>query len=128
VPARAGTAAAEPARAVVATASTSRRFRFAFVMALSGDRVARIATGPYLLTRDATNRTTAFLLLIQKDEAGSVVQLQIALDRPTFDTDGQALVTPAVATADEFESAVNALQAELDTMRQQGRRLLGGRN
>jgi hypothetical protein len=70
------------------------------------------------------NRTTAFLLLIQKDTAGVVVQLQIALDRPTFDTDGQALVTPAVATADEFESAVNALQAELDTMRQQGRRLL----
>jgi hypothetical protein len=39
-----------------------------------------------------------------------------------------ALVTPAVATAEEFESAVNALQAELDTMRQQGRRLLGGRD
>jgi hypothetical protein len=73
------------------------------------------------------NRTTAFLLLVQKDEAGGVVQLQIALDRPTFDTDGQALVTPAFATADEFESAVNALQAELDAMRVQGRRLLGGR-
>jgi len=43
------------------------------------------------------NRTTAFLLLIQKDEAGAVVQLQVALDRPTFDTDGHALVTPAVA-------------------------------
>ena len=57
------------------------------------------------------NRTTAFLLLVQKDEAGAVVQLQVALDRPTFDTDGQALVTPAVATADEFESAVNALEA-----------------
>ena len=71
------------------------------------------------------NRTTALLLLVQKDEAG-VVQLQVALDRPTFDTDGQALVTPAVATADEFESAVNALQAELDKMRMQGRRLLGG--
>jgi hypothetical protein len=36
-----------------------------------------------------------------------------------------ALVTPAVATADEFESAVNALQAELDEMRMQRRRLLG---
>ena len=48
------------------------------------------------------NRTTALLPLVQKDEAGAVVQLQIALDRPTFDTDGQALVTPAVATADEF--------------------------
>src|SRR5829696_4071113 len=70
------------------------------------------------------NRTTAFLLLVQKDEAGAVVQLQVALDRPTFDTDGQALVTPAVATADEFESAVNALQAELDEMRLQGKRLL----
>ena len=70
------------------------------------------------------NRTTAFLLLVQKDEAGGVVQLQIALDRPTFDTDGQALVTPAVATADEFESAVNSLQAELDQMRMRGRRLL----
>ena len=63
----------------------------------------------------------------EKDEAGGVVQLQIALDRPTFDTDGQALVTPAVATADEFESAVNALQAELDAMRMQGRRLLASR-
>jgi hypothetical protein len=70
-------------------------------------------------------RATAFLLLVQKDEAGAVVQLQISLDRPTFDTDGQALVTPAVATADEFESAVNALQTELDEMRMQGRRLLG---
>jgi hypothetical protein len=70
------------------------------------------------------NRTTAFLLLIQKDTAGGVVQLQIALDRPTFDTDGHALVTPAVATADEFESALNALQAELDETRVQGRRLL----
>jgi hypothetical protein len=97
-------------------------------MVLSVDRVARIATGPYLLTRDATDRTTAFLLLIQKDEAGVVVQLQVALARPTFDTDGHALVTSAVATADVFESAVNALQAELDTMRRQGRRLLGGRN
>jgi hypothetical protein len=28
-----------------------------------------------------------------------------------FDKDGQALVTPAVVTADEFESAVNALEA-----------------
>jgi hypothetical protein len=70
------------------------------------------------------NRTTAFLLLVQKDEAGGVVQLQIALDRPTFDTDGQALVTPAFATADEFESAVNALQTGLDEMRLQGRRML----
>ena len=72
------------------------------------------------------NRTTAFLLLVHKDEAGGVVQLEVALDRPTFDTDGQALVTLAVATADEFESAVNVLQAELDKMRMQGRRLLGG--
>ena len=31
----------------------------------------------------------------------------------------------AEATADEFESAVNALQAELDEMRMQRRRLLG---
>jgi hypothetical protein len=52
------------------------------------------------------------------------VQLQGALDRPTFDKDGDALVTPAVATTDEFESAVNALQAELDEMRLQGPRLL----
>jgi hypothetical protein len=74
------------------------------------------------------NRTTAFLLLVQKDETGGVVQLQIALDRPTFDKDGQALVTPAAATADEFESAVNALQAELDQMRMQGRRMLGGQD
>jgi hypothetical protein len=71
------------------------------------------------------NRTTAFLLLIQKDTAGAAVQLQVALGRPTFDTDGYVLVTPAVATADEFERAVNALQAELDEMRVQGRRLLG---
>jgi hypothetical protein len=71
------------------------------------------------------NRTNAFLLLVQKDEAGAVVQLQIALDRPTFDKDGNTLVTPAVARADEFESAVNALQAELGEMRVQGRRLLG---
>ena len=52
-------------------------------------------------------------------------QLQVALGRPTFDTDRNALVTQAVATADEFESAVNALQADLDEMRIQGRRLLG---
>jgi hypothetical protein len=39
------------------------------------------------------NRTTAFLLLVRKDEAGAVVQLQVALDRPTFDKDGQVLVT-----------------------------------
>jgi hypothetical protein len=52
-------------------------------------------------------------------------QLQVALDHPTFDRDGDALITPAVATAVEFESAVNALQAELDEMRVQGRRLLG---
>ena len=38
------------------------------------------------------NRTTAFLLLVQKDEAGGV-QLQVALDRLTFDNDEQALVT-----------------------------------
>ena len=72
------------------------------------------------------NRTTAFLLLIQKDTAGAVVQLQVALDHPTFNKDGQTLVTSAVATADAFESAVNALQGELDAMREQGRRLLGG--
>ena len=72
------------------------------------------------------NHTTAFLLLIEKDETGAVEEHQIALDVPIFDFDGQALVTPAVATADEFESAVNALQAELDEMRLQGRRMLGG--
>jgi hypothetical protein len=54
------------------------------------------------------------------------VQLQVALDHPAFDTDGNALVTPAMATVDEFETAVNALQAELDEMRLQVRRLLGG--
>ena len=37
------------------------------------------------------NRTIAFLLLVQKDVAGAVLQLQVALDRPAFDTDGQAL-------------------------------------
>ena len=52
------------------------------------------------------------------------MQLQVAPDRPTFDKDGDALVTPAVATTDEFESAVNALQAELDEMRLQGPWLL----
>jgi hypothetical protein len=72
------------------------------------------------------NRITTFLLLVQKDVTGSVVQLQVALDRRTFDTDGNALVTPAVATADEFESAVNALQVELDAMREQGRRMFSG--
>lgn len=72
------------------------------------------------------NRTSAFLLLVRKDTAGGVVQHQLALDRPTFAKDGQALVTPAVATADEFESAVDTLQAELNEMRVKGRRLLGG--
>ena len=52
------------------------------------------------------------------------MQLQVALDQPTFDTDGHALVTPAVATPDEFESALDALQAELDEMCLQGPRLL----
>ena len=70
------------------------------------------------------NRTTAFRLLIQKDTASAVVQIQVALDRPTFDKGEQALVTPAVTNAAAFESAVNALQAELDAMREQGRRLL----
>ena len=69
------------------------------------------------------NRTTA-LLMVQKDEASGVMQLQVDLDQPTFDTDGQALITPAVATADEFESAVNALQAELDEVQVQGQRML----
>jgi len=54
-----------------------------------------------------------------------VVQPQVALERPTFDKEGQALVTPALATADEFESAVNTLQAELNDTRVQGRRLFG---
>ena len=31
------------------------------------------------------NRTTAFHLLVQKDEAGVVLQVQLALDRPTFE-------------------------------------------
>ena len=69
---------------------------------------------------------TAFRILVQSDETGAIAQLQIALDKPTFDTDGNALVTPAVATADEFESAVNALQVELDAMREQGRRMFSG--
>ena len=51
-------------------------------------------------------------------------QLQVALDHLTFDHDDDALVTPAVATADKFESAIDALQAELDEMRMQGRRVL----
>ena len=51
------------------------------------------------------NQTAAFLLLIKKDEAGAVAELQIALNKPTFDTDGRTLVTRAIATADEFESA-----------------------
>jgi hypothetical protein len=45
-----------------------------------------------------------------------VVQLQLALNKPTFDRDGNVLLTPAVP--------VNALQAELDQMRNQGQRLL----
>jgi len=53
-----------------------------------------------------------------------VAQLQLALDKPTFDRDGNVLLTPAVATTDAFDSAVNALQAEVDQMRNQGQRLL----
>jgi hypothetical protein len=60
----------------------------------------------------------------RKDEAGGVVQLQLALDKPAFDRDGNVLLTPAVATTDALDSAVNALQAELDQMRTQGQRLL----
>jgi hypothetical protein len=70
--------------------------------------------------RSAPMNRTAFRILVQSDETGAIAQLQIALDKPTFDTDGNALVTPAVATADEFESAVNALQVELDAVREQG--------
>jgi len=39
-----------------------------------------------------------------------------------------ALVTLAAAIADEFESAANALRAELDAMREQGRQLPGGQD
>src|SRR5215210_8944663 len=35
------------------------------------------------------NRTTAFLLLVHKDEAGDVVQLQVALDHPTLVSDSK---------------------------------------
>lgn len=52
------------------------------------------------------NRTTAFFLL-----------------GPKFFLLGQK--DEVVLTADEFESAVNALQAELDETRMQGPRLLG---
>lgn len=79
-------------------------------------RVGRGVIGSRSTAR-AMNRTAGFFLLIQKGEAGAVVQLRVALDRPTFNKDGQALVTPAAATADTFEGAANALQTELDELR-----------
>ena len=44
---------------------------------------------------------------------------------PARSVRSQAFVTQAAATADEFESAVNTLQAELNETRVQGRRLFG---
>jgi hypothetical protein len=37
-------------------------------------------------------------------------------------------IPPTVSSAEAFESAVNALQAELNAMREHGRRLLSGQD
>jgi hypothetical protein len=69
------------------------------------------------------NRIAAFELHIHPGDALEPARVSIAIQRHIIDTAGRIIITPECASHDEIEGQINALQDELDELRERARRV-----
>jgi hypothetical protein len=68
------------------------------------------------------NRIAAFELHIQPGDAMVLARVSVAVQRHVIDPAGRIIITPECASLDEIEGQINALQDELDELRERARR------
>jgi hypothetical protein len=69
------------------------------------------------------NRIGIFELHIQPGNELVPARVQVALQRHTADAAGRVLVTPEATSLEEIEGQINALQDDLDQLRERARRV-----
>ena len=65
----------------------------------------------------------AFALCIQRDASLAPPRVKVLLQCHATDLHGQVFVTPECGALDEFEGYLNALQDDLDQLRERARRV-----
>jgi hypothetical protein len=68
-------------------------------------------------------RISAFELHIHPGDALASAKVSVAVQRYATDPAGRVLITPECASLDEIEGQINALQDELDELRERARRV-----
>jgi len=68
-------------------------------------------------------RISAFELHIHPGDALAPARVSVAVQRFVTDPAGRVLITPECASLDEIEGQINALQDELDELRERARRV-----
>ena len=69
------------------------------------------------------NRISAFELHIHPGDALAPARVSIAVQHHIVDPAGRVLITPECSSLDEIEGQINALQDELDELRERARRV-----
>jgi hypothetical protein len=73
------------------------------------------------------NRLGAFVLHFQPGDPHTPARMAIGVQRAVQREDGRIYITPECSTFDEIEGHINALQDELDRMRERARRMFAER-
>jgi uncharacterized small protein (DUF1192 family) len=71
------------------------------------------------------NRIDIFELHIQPGNELVPARVQIALQRHSVDAIGRVVITPEATSLEEIEDQINALQDDLDQLRERARRVFG---
>jgi hypothetical protein len=71
------------------------------------------------------NRIGIFELPIQPGNELVPARVQIALQRQSVDAGGRVVITPEATCLEEIECQINALQDDLDQLRERARRVFG---
>jgi hypothetical protein len=69
------------------------------------------------------NQVAVFELHIRPGNALAAAQVSVGIQRYMTDREGQIIITPECASLDEIEGQINALQDELDELRETARRV-----
>ena len=69
------------------------------------------------------NRISAFELHIHPSDALAPARVSIAVQHRVVDPAGRVLITPECSSLDDIEGQINALQDELDELRERARRV-----
>ena len=72
--------------------------------------------------QDECTRTSGFELELIPGDHGSRARVRVVLRKATHGPEGQVFITPDCTSVDKVEGYINAMQAELDDLRNQAQR------